>query len=101
RRGTTPGPTAAAGGGDIECRGGPAATSASASSTRFSSSFTTTRSGASATIASTSGFLVPPIVGRSGCSQNRVHATGSTPNARSVSVTDGTSETTRGVVATS
>ena len=30
-----------------------------------------------------------------GCSQNRVHATGTTPSASSVSVADGTSETTR------
>ena len=41
------------------------------------------------TIASTSGSFVPPTVGRSGCSQNRVHATGSTPSARSDSVADG------------
>ena len=32
---------------------------------------------------------------RSGCSQNRVHATGSTPQARRVSVADGTRLTTR------
>jgi hypothetical protein len=40
--------------------------------------------------------LVPPTAGRSGCSQNRVHATGSTPQARRVSVADGTRLTTRG-----
>ena len=43
----------------------------------------------------TSGSLVPPTCGRSGCSQNRVQATGSTPQASSVSVTDGTRLTTR------
>ena len=69
--------------------------SASASSSRFSSSHITTRSGASATMAATSGSLVPPTCGRSGCSQNRVHATGVTPQASSVSVTDGTRLTTR------
>ena len=48
-------------------------------------------------MAETSGSLVPPTWWRWGCSQNRVHATGSTPHASSVSVTDGTRLTTRGV----
>ena len=46
-------------------------------------------------MASTSGSLVPPTCGRSGCSQKRVQATGVTPQASSVSVTDGTRLTTR------
>ena len=50
-------------------------------------------------MASTSGSLVPPTWGRSGCSQNRVHATGVTSQASSVSVTDGTRLTTRGAAA--
>ena len=49
---------------------------------------------------STSGSLVPPTCGRSGCSQNRVQATGGMPHARSVSVTDGTRLTTRGAATT-
>ena len=62
----------------------------SASPTRFSSLSITTRSGDSATMAATSGFLVPPTVGTPGASQKRVTATGVTPQASSVSVTDGT-----------
>src|SRR5262249_44384617 len=73
----------------------PAAPRAPASARRFSSSFTTTRSGSSATMAATSGSLVPPTVGKPGCSQNRVTATGRTPQASSVSVTEGTRLTTR------
>ena len=53
----------------------PASISASASSRRFSSRSSTTTSGASATIASMSGSLVPPTWSNEGCSQNRVHAT--------------------------
>ena len=59
-------------------------------------SFTTTKSGARSMIAATSGFFVPPTARNVGCSQKRVHATGTTPSSRSVSVADGTSETTRG-----
>jgi len=44
-------------------------------------------------MASMSGFLVPPTVAMPGCSQNLVHAIGSTPSSMSVSVADGTSET--------
>ena len=72
----------------------PAAASASASSRRFSSSHMHHQVGRRATMAATSGSLVPPTCGRSGCSQNRVHATGVTPQASSVSVTDGTRLTT-------
>src|SRR5262245_58416366 len=90
----TAGPTSATERGDIECSATPAACSASASSMRFSSSFTTTRSGARATIASTSGFFVPPTIVTPGRSQNRVTATGVTPSATSVSVALGTNETT-------
>src|SRR5579884_3728428 len=72
----------------------PAATRASWSSRRFSSSSTTTRSGRRATMAATSGFLVPPTWRRPGCSQNRVQATGTRSQATSVSVTDGTRLTT-------
>ncbi len=46
-------------------------------------------------MAARSGFLVPPTVTSPGCSQNRVTPTGSTPQAMSVSVTDGTRLTTR------
>ena len=96
----TAGPTSATDRGDIECRSRPRATSASASSTRFSSSFTTTTSGSSATTASTSTRLVPPITGTPAKSQKRVQPTGVTPNATSVSLADGTSETTRSSVLT-
>src|SRR5262249_34231846 len=96
----TAGPTSATERGDIECSVMPAARSALASSMRFSSSLTTTRSGARATIAATSGFFVPPTVGSPGCSQKRVHAIGVTPSASRVSVADGTSETTRGAALT-
>ena len=41
------------------------------------------------------GSFVPPTWRRCGCSQNRVHATTSTPQASSVSVADGTRLTTR------
>src|SRR5262249_16129416 len=61
----------------------------------FSSSFTTTRSGSSATTAATSGSFVPPTAGSSGCSQNRVTPTGVTPHASNVSVIEGTRLTTR------
>ena len=47
-------------------------------------------------MAAMSGSLVPPTCVKSGCSQKRVQATGVTPHASSVSVTEGTSETTRG-----
>ena len=77
------------------CTSSPASTSVSWSSRRFSSSSTTTRSGASSTIVATSGFLVPPTARMSGCSQNRVHATGVIPHASNVSVADGTRLTTR------
>ena len=53
-----------------------------------------------AVIAATSGFLVPPTVGMPSNSQNRVQATGTIPSATSVSLADGTSETTRGVALT-
>ena len=46
-------------------------------------------------MAATSGFLVPPTWGRSGCSQKRVQATTSAPSASNVSVADGTRLTTR------
>ena len=46
-------------------------------------------------MAGTSGFFVPPTVGRSGCSQNRVTAIGVMPHASSVSVAEGTRLTTR------
>src|SRR5438445_3282493 len=81
------------------CRSRPAASSASASSLRFSSSHSTTRSGPSSTMAATSGFFVPPTVGTPGSpvtSQNRVTATGAMPQACSVSVAEGTRLTTRG-----
>jgi hypothetical protein len=74
--------------------GTPAASRAAASSRRFSSASTTTRSGRRATIAPTSGSLVPPTRGMRGCSQNLVQATGSIPQASNVSVADGTRETT-------
>jgi hypothetical protein len=45
-------------------------------------------------MASMSGFFVPPTWVNDGCSQNRVHATGSIPQASSVSVIEGTSEIT-------
>ena len=48
-------------------------------------------------MAATSGSLVPPTWVSWGCSQKRVQATGSTPQASNVSVTDGTRLTTRGV----
>src|SRR5258708_25118192 len=82
--------------GDMECTDSPASINSAASSQRFSSSFTTTRSGASATMAGTSGRLVPPTVGTPGNSQNRVHAIGTTPSATRVSLADGTNDTTRG-----
>ena len=67
----------------------PASVRASASSRRFSSTHSTTRSGRSPTMAPTSGSLVPPTCGRSGCSQNRVHATGSRPTPAASPVTEG------------
>src|ERR687897_3278275 len=79
--------------------GTPARASASASSRRFSSTHITTRSGRSSTIARTSGSLVPPTCGTSGRSQNLVHATGDTPQASKVSVTEGTRLMTRGAAA--
>ena len=45
-------------------------------------------------MAATSGFFVPPTVGTPGASQKRVTATGVTPQASRVSVTDGTRLTT-------
>ena len=51
------------------CAVDPAAVSASASGRRFSCRSSTTRSGARATMASMSGFFVPPIWTRSGRSQ--------------------------------
>ena len=62
---------------------------------RFSSVSITTTSGLRATMAAMSGFLVPPTVRRPGASQKRVTATGPTPQASRVSVTDGTRLTTR------
>src|SRR4051794_4020690 len=73
----------------------PSAARAAASSRRFSSRSISTRSGPSATMAATSGSFVPPTWTIVGCSQKRVHATGTTPHAMSVSVSEGTRLTTR------
>ena len=93
-RAATAGPTPATDRGDISWRLRPSLRSRSTSSRRFSSSLTTTRSGLSIEIWATSGSFVPPTVGMSGCSQKRVQAIGVTPRASSVSVAEGTSETT-------
>ena len=45
-------------------------------------------------ISSMSGSFVPPTWVSEGCSQNRVQAIGSIPQASRVSVTEGTSDTT-------
>jgi hypothetical protein len=77
----------------------PAARSRSRSTGRFSSSLASTRSGASSTMRSTCGFLVPRIRSTSspaGCVHQSVAAT-STPGqvAATASVSDGTRDTTR------
>ena len=90
----TAGPTSATERGDIECSASPRAASASRVLDAVLLVVHDTRSGASATTASTSTFFVPPTVGTPSRSQKRVHPTGATPSATSVSVALGTSETT-------
>ena len=80
----------------VTCSRSPAAVSASASARRFSSSFTTTRSGASATIAARSGSFVPPTAAARGARRSGSPRPGDTDQASSVSVTEGTRLTTRG-----